>query len=134
MLAQSHPPLNPTTNRMISSTSRSPAFAQLANSKFKPIINSSQRVEFSRRIVLPLLISVAAVPDASESQKALLQEYLKRSKENKAKNDKERQDSYYKRNYKDYFEFIEGSVKDKDKDELTESEKGILEWLRKNRK
>lgn len=71
MLAQSHPPLNPTTNRMVSS--RSPASAQLANSKFKPIINSSQRVEFSRRIVLPLLISVAAVPDASESQKALLQ-------------------------------------------------------------
>lgn len=114
-----HSPLNPTINRMVSS----PASAQLANSKFKPIINSSQRVEFSRRIVFPLLISVAAVPDASESQKALLQgkwhinlqyfvinkmsikvsyvnmlmlpncnlftEYLKRSKENKAKYDKE---------------------------------------------
>ncbi|KAF3320456.1 Photosystem I reaction centre subunit N (PSAN or PSI-N) [Carex littledalei] len=116
--------------RMVSS----PASTQVANSKLKPIVNkSSERVEFSRRIVLPLLISVAAVPDASESQKALLQEYLKRSKENKAKYDKERLDSYNKRNYKDYFEFIEGSIKDKDKDQLTESEKGILEWLRKNK-
>ncbi|KAF3320442.1 Photosystem I reaction centre subunit N (PSAN or PSI-N) [Carex littledalei] len=114
----------------------SPASTQVANSKLKPIVNKpSERVEFSRRIVLPLalLISVAAVPDASESQKALLQEYLKRSKENKTKYDKERLDSYNKRNYKDYFEFIEGSIKDKDKDQLTEAEKGILEWLRKNK-
>ncbi|KAJ3697609.1 hypothetical protein LUZ61_001314 [Rhynchospora tenuis] len=122
-------PFNSTTNTKVSS----PASSQLASSKFKPRINSIQGVEFSRRIVLPLLISVAAVPDASESQKALLQEYLKRSKENKTKNDKERLDSYYKRNYQDYFGFIEGSVKDKDKDQLTESEKDILEWLRKNK-
>ncbi|KAJ4755753.1 photosystem I reaction center subunit N [Rhynchospora pubera] len=118
---------NSTTNTKVSPS----ASSQLASSKFKPSINS---VEFSRRIVLPLLISVAAVPlPDAESQKALLQEYLKRSKENKAKNDKERLDSYYKRNYQDYFGFIEGSVKDKDKDQLTESEKDILEWLRKNK-
>ncbi|KAJ4762589.1 photosystem I reaction center subunit N [Rhynchospora pubera] len=118
---------NSTTNTNVSPS----ASSQLASSKFKPSINS---VEFSRRIVLPLLISVAAVPLPDvESQKALIQEYLKRSKENKAKNDKERLDSYYKRNYQDYFGFIEGSVKDKDKDQLTESEKDILEWLRKNK-
>ncbi|KAJ8641326.1 hypothetical protein MRB53_018020 [Persea americana] len=67
-----------------------------------------------------------------ESKKSLIQKYLKKSEENKAKNDKERLDDYYKRNYKDYFGFIEGSLKDK-KEELSESEKGILEWLQTNK-
>ncbi|KAJ3672798.1 hypothetical protein LUZ60_006172 [Juncus effusus] len=100
------------------------------------IRKSGERIEIGRRIMLPfLVVSVAAVTDAtSESQKTLLQEYLKRSKENKAKNDKERLDSYYKRNYQDYFEFIEGSTKDKTEDQLTESEKSILDWLKKNKK
>ena len=42
-------------------------------------------------------------------------------------------DSYNKRNYKDYFDFVEGSLKGKNEQDLTESEKGILEWLRKNK-
>ena len=44
----------------------------------------------------------------------------------------QRLDSYYKRNYKDYFEFVEGSLKGKE-GPLTESEKGILDWLRRNK-
>ncbi|KAH0676819.1 hypothetical protein KY285_024620 [Solanum tuberosum] len=58
--------------------------------------------------------------------------YLKKSEENKTKNDKERLDSYYKRNYRDYFGYLEGTLKDK-KEELTESEQGILDWLEKNK-
>jgi hypothetical protein len=43
----------------------------------------------------------------------------------------QRLESYYKRNYKDYFEFVEGTLKEKK--ELSESEKGILDWLQKNK-
>ncbi|KAH0872360.1 hypothetical protein HID58_069722 [Brassica napus] len=50
-----------------------------------------------------------------------------RGKENR------RLDSYYKRNYKDYFEFVEGSTKGKTEAELSESEKRILEWLKANK-
>ncbi|KAI0525286.1 hypothetical protein KFK09_004679 [Dendrobium nobile] len=60
--------------------------------------------------------------------------YQKRSRENKAKYDKERLDDYYNRNYKDYFEFVEGSSKGKSEDLLSESEKGIREWLQRNKK
>lgn len=42
-------------------------------------------------------------------------------------------ENYYKRNYKDYFEFIEGTVKGKSEQELTEAEKGILDWLKANK-
>ena len=45
----------------------------------------------------------------------------------------QRLDSYYKRNYKDYFEFVEGSLKGKEGQQLTESEKGILDWLKSNK-
>lgn len=45
----------------------------------------------------------------------------------------QRLDSYYKRNYKDYFEFVEGSLNGKEGQQLTESEKGILDWLKRNK-
>lgn len=45
----------------------------------------------------------------------------------------QRLDGYYKRNYKDYFGFAEGSLKAKDKEQLSESERGILDWLEKNK-
>ncbi|KMT01019.1 hypothetical protein BVRB_9g222810 [Beta vulgaris subsp. vulgaris] len=76
---------------------------------------------------------VAATIEANDSKTALLQRYLKKSEENKVKNDKERLDGYYKRNYKDYFGFAEGSLKAKDKEQLSESERGILDWLEKNK-
>lgn len=76
-------------------------------------------------------MSTATALVVADSRTELLDKYLKKSQENKAKNDKERMDNYYKRNYKDYFELLEGSLKQKD--ELTESEKGILKWLDKNR-
>lgn len=44
----------------------------------------------------------------------------------------QRVDSYYKRNYKDYFEFIEGSLKGKD-GKVSEAQKGILDWLEANK-
>ncbi|XP_058069763.1 uncharacterized protein LOC131218903 [Magnolia sinica] len=88
--------------------------------------------DVGRRSLLSILLlgSVTTVPEP-DSKKALLQKYLKKSEENKGKYDKERLEEYYKRNYKDYFGFIEGSVKGKT--ELSESEKGILEWLQTNK-
>ncbi|XP_057488888.1 uncharacterized protein LOC130786504 [Actinidia eriantha] len=78
-----------------------------------------------------LLSTVIATSQVNDSRTQLLQKYLKKSEDNKAKNDKERLDSYYKRNYQDYFEFVEGSLQGKK--ELSESEKGILDWLRSNK-
>ncbi|KAJ4962705.1 hypothetical protein NE237_022644 [Protea cynaroides] len=83
--------------------------------------------------------SSAANATASQLQKnddsrtALLQKYLKKSEVNKAKNDKERLDDYYKRNYKDYFDFFEGSIRGKTNEQLSEAEKGILNWLETNK-
>jgi hypothetical protein len=45
----------------------------------------------------------------------------------------QRRDEVYKRNYKDYFGFMEGPVREKKEEDLTESEKGILAWLDKNK-
>ncbi|XWS54667.1 hypothetical protein CRYUN_Cryun10bG0108100 [Craigia yunnanensis] len=72
-------------------------------------------------------------PQLNDSRTELLKKYLKKSEENKAKNDKERMENYYKRNCKDYFEFVEGTVKRKSKQQLTEAEKGILDWLKANK-
>ncbi|KAK6241203.1 hypothetical protein QUC31_015125 [Theobroma cacao] len=80
-----------------------------------------------------ILSAVASAPQLNDSRTELLKKYLKKSEENKAKNDKERQDNYYKRNYKDYFEFVEGTLKGKSEEQLTESEKGILDWLKANK-
>ncbi|CAL5209815.1 unnamed protein product [Lathyrus oleraceus] len=91
---------------------------------------TSTNVAFGRRgLFLSAVVATAQIP---ESRTQLLQKYLKKSEENKEKNDKERVDSYYKRNYKDYFEFIEGSLKGKD-GKISEAEKGILDWLEANK-
>ncbi|CAK9315708.1 unnamed protein product [Citrullus colocynthis] len=86
-----------------------------------------------RGLLLSAIAAVAAAPEeAMDSRTELLKSgYLKKSEENKEKNEKERLESYYKRNYKDYFEFVEGSVKNKN--ELSEAEKGIIEWLKRNK-
>lgn len=44
----------------------------------------------------------------------------------------QRIESYYKRNYKDYFELVEGTLKGK-QGQLSDTEKGILDWLKANR-
>ncbi|KAM3294281.1 hypothetical protein ACQJBY_037287 [Aegilops geniculata] len=108
------------------------AASSLHHSAAKHLATLAQRNGVNRRCLLTLLVSAAAIPEAGESRKALLQDYVKRSKENKEKNDKERRDAVYKRNYKDYFGFMEGPVREKPVEELTESEKGILAWLDKN--
>ncbi|KAE8645839.1 uncharacterized protein LOC101214221 [Cucumis sativus] len=86
-----------------------------------------------RRSLLLSTLAPASAAAAStvDSRTELLKRYLKKSEENKEKNDKERLESYYKRNYKDYFEFVEGSVKNKN--ELSEAEKGIVEWLKRSK-
>ncbi|KQK13382.1 hypothetical protein BRADI_1g09790v3 [Brachypodium distachyon] len=109
------------------------SFHQSATKHLQPLVTLAQRNGVSRRCLLTLLASAAAIPEASESRKALLQEYVKKSKENKEKNDKERMDDNYKRNYKDYFGFMEGPVREKKAEDLTESEKGILAWLDRNK-
>ncbi|KAF3973268.1 hypothetical protein ACB098_07G086400 [Castanea mollissima] len=92
---------------------------------------NSTSTDIARRGLL--LSTVLAATQITDSRTELLQKYLKKSDENKAKNDKERLDSYYKRNYKDYFEFVEGSLNGKEGQQLTESEKGILDWLKRNK-
>ncbi|EXB33541.1 hypothetical protein L484_011132 [Morus notabilis] len=78
------------------------------------------------------LSTVVAALQVSDSRTELLKKYLKKSEENKAKNDKERLNSYYKRNYKDYFELVEGTLRGKE-GELSEAEKGIRDWLQSNK-
>ncbi|WOK97841.1 hypothetical protein Cni_G06549 [Canna indica] len=121
-------------NGSLSLMNSQPCSSKPATSTPSSISNSLLGNSIGRRGVLTLLVSTATAPEVNDSKKALLQEYLKKSKENKAKNDKERLEDYYRRNYTDYFEFIEGSVREKREDLLSESEKGILEWLQKNRK
>lgn len=90
--------------------------------------------EFGRRgffLSAAFASSPAVASELNDSKSALIQKYLKKSEENKAKNDKERLDGYYRRNYKDYFEFMEGAFENKEK--LTEAEQGILDWLKANR-
>ncbi|GAA0173329.1 hypothetical protein LIER_26969 [Lithospermum erythrorhizon] len=80
-----------------------------------------------RREILTASLIVAL--QVNDSRTELLSKYLKKSEENKTKNDKERLESFYKRNYKDYFGLLEGTLRQKTEDQLTEAEKGILEWL-----
>ncbi|KAL6219041.1 PREDICTED: uncharacterized protein LOC101306771 [Fragaria vesca subsp. vesca] len=91
---------------------------------------SGATTDFGRRGLL--LSAAVATPQLSDSATELLKKYLKRSEDNKAKNDKQRMDDYYKRNYKDYFQFEEGPLRSK-KTPLTEAEKGILDWLDSNK-
>ncbi|XP_020238514.1 uncharacterized protein LOC109817610 [Cajanus cajan] len=83
-----------------------------------------------RGLLLSAAIATTQVPD---SRTQLLKKYQKKSEENKEKNDKERLESYYKRNYKDYFELMEGTLKRKEDGQLSDTEKGILDWLQKNK-
>ncbi|KAA8545759.1 hypothetical protein F0562_020790 [Nyssa sinensis] len=99
-------------------------------SKFPSNLPATRAMDGGRRGLL--VSTMIAASQVNDSRTELLQKYLKKSEENKAKNDKERLDGYYKRNYKDYFGFVEGSLKGK-KEELSESEKGILDWLQRNK-
>ncbi|KAL1296146.1 hypothetical protein HN51_056892 [Arachis hypogaea] len=91
----------------------------------------TNNVELGRRsLILSTLIATTQVP---ESRTQLLQKYLKKSEENKDKNDKERLESYYKRNYKDYFDLMEGTLRAKNDEQLSDTEKGILDWLQRNK-
>ncbi|GLU09034.1 hypothetical protein SLE2022_259140 [Rubroshorea leprosula] len=108
------------------------AKTKVATTNAPPITAAVAANDIGRRGLILSTATVAA-PQFSDSRTELLKKYLKKSEENKVKNDKERLDSYYKRNYKDYFEFVEGAAKGKKEDELTESEKGILDWLKSNK-
>ncbi|KAK1379185.1 Photosystem I reaction centre subunit N (PSAN or PSI-N) [Heracleum sosnowskyi] len=98
-----------------------PSIVKVVNTKEDNMTN-----DFPRRGLLLSTLFLAA-----DSKTDLVQKYLKKSQENKPKYDKERLDSYYKRNYRDYFGFSEGTLKEKK--DLTESEKGILQWLEANK-
>lgn len=56
---------------------------------------------------------------------------MEQSRINKDKYNQQRLDDYNRRNWGDYFRFIEGSVRNKK--DLSENEKAILEWLEKNK-
>ncbi|XP_049403204.1 uncharacterized protein LOC125866872 [Solanum stenotomum] len=104
-------------------------YVQAINTKETRVKTKRETWQGRRELLFSTIIAIVQVND---SQTELLKRYLKKSEENKTKNDKERLDSYYKRNYRDYFGYFEGNLKDK-KEELTESEQGILDWLEKNK-
>ncbi|KAK7269937.1 hypothetical protein RIF29_22754 [Crotalaria pallida] len=94
--------------------------------------NPSTNLNFElgrRGLILSTIVATTQEPD---SRTELLKKYLKKSKENKEKYDKERLESYYKRNYKDYFESMEGTLNGKD-GQLSETEKGIRDWIQSNK-
>ncbi|PON65832.1 Photosystem I reaction centre subunit N [Parasponia andersonii] len=103
---------------------------QAVHRKRKRPTTTSTTADIGRRGLF--LSTVVAALQVSDSRTELLQKYLKKSQENKAKNDKERLESYYKRNYKDYFELVQGTLKGKD-GQISEAEKGILDWLQSNK-
>lgn len=78
------------------------------------------------------LLVATAIPEYPPKSQ-LIEELLEKSRSNKAKNDQKRLDSYYERNFKEYFEFVEGTLRNKNETELSETEKGILKWLEKSR-
>ncbi|KAG6506235.1 uncharacterized protein LOC121982626 [Zingiber officinale] len=121
-------------NACFSVMNRQPSSLEAGTSVLRSVSTFLESTGIGRRSTIALLASTAIIPEVTDSRKALLQEYLKRSKENKEKYDKERLDDFYKRNYKEYFEFIEGSVRDKKEEALSEAEKDILKWLKKNKK
>ncbi|XP_057735992.1 uncharacterized protein LOC130951360 [Arachis stenosperma] len=87
----------------------------------------TNNVQLGRRsLILSTLIATTQVP---ESRTQLLQKYLKKSEENKDKNDKERLESYYKRNYKDYFDLMEGTLRAKNDEQLSDTEKGLTDII-----
>ncbi|XP_050209158.1 uncharacterized protein LOC126659881 [Mercurialis annua] len=106
-------------------------------------VHAVQRIESNKKTSLSsstffgrrgiFLSSLVAAYPVIDSRTELLQKYLKKTEENKSKNDKERLDSYYKRNYQDYFNLVEGGLKGKKEEDLSESEKAILEWLKNNK-
>lgn len=74
-------------------------------------------------------LNLLAAP--AEQVSPFVQRLLDQSKANKAKYDKQRLDDYNKRNWGDYFRFIEGSVRNKK--DPTEAERAILQWLENNK-
>eukprot|EP00242_Pyramimonas_sp_CCMP2087_P008459 CAMPEP_0198212972 /NCGR_PEP_ID=MMETSP1445-20131203/28490_1 /TAXON_ID=36898 /ORGANISM="Pyramimonas sp., Strain CCMP2087" /LENGTH=159 /DNA_ID=CAMNT_0043887553 /DNA_START=89 /DNA_END=568 /DNA_ORIENTATION=+ len=64
-----------------------------------------------------------------DDESPLIQGLLASSRANKEKYDKERLDDYYTRNFKDYFDFVDGSNRS---GENTENEIKIKEWIAKN--
>ncbi|KAK7280241.1 hypothetical protein RJT34_25303 [Clitoria ternatea] len=128
--------LTVTVNKYVSSNLQAVHGKQgKATNSTTPIL-STNIVGLQRRgLLLSAAIATATttlrVPEP-DSRTQLLKKYLKKSEENKEKNDKERLDSYYKRNYKDYFESMEGTLRGKD-GQLSDTEKGILDWLQSNK-
>eukprot|EP00850_Spirogloea_muscicola_P010696 SM000064S19718 [mRNA] locus=s64:124107:125362:+ [translate_table: standard] len=71
------------------------------------------------------------LPAPVEQKNEYIKELLKRSIEKKPQRDQERLDDYNRRNFGDYFNFIAGSLANKKN--LTDNERNILEWVKKNR-
>eukprot|EP00475_Leptophrys_vorax_P007145 TRINITY_DN1452_c0_g1_i3.p1 TRINITY_DN1452_c0_g1~~TRINITY_DN1452_c0_g1_i3.p1 ORF type:complete len:189 (+),score=0.65 TRINITY_DN1452_c0_g1_i3:42-569(+) len=71
-----------------------------------------------------------------DPENPLIKELLQRSQANKAKYDEERLNDYYRRNFKDYFEFVGGTLQSKARsnpDRLSANDKLILKWLEDNK-
>jgi len=76
-------------------------------------------------------LGAAFATSTEETTNPLIQRLLERSKANKEKNDKERLEDYYRRNYKDYFNFIRGGFGGRKN--MTAAERDIVTWLESNK-
>lgn len=72
----------------------------------------------------------AASQEVDPAESPFIQELLQRSRSNKEKYDKERLDSYYRRNYLDYFNFVDGGS---DRGTSQETKDKVKKWLEQNR-
>lgn len=74
-------------------------------------------------------------PTGNTAADVLIADLLAKSKANKERYDKERLDSYYRRNYQDYFNFQRSSIEAGTVRGMSkELQQEILEWIRKNEK
>ncbi|KAI5078731.1 hypothetical protein GOP47_0006402 [Adiantum capillus-veneris] len=96
---------------------------------------SSTHPQESRRNLLAISLSSAflattTIPEYPPKSQ-LIEQLLEKSRANKTKNNQKRLNSYYERNFKEYFEFVEGTLQNRT--DLSENEKDILKWLERTR-
>ena len=106
--------------------------------------NDPQKMSRRTSIVLPILLplltlrtsAASAAPvvrnkEVDNASSPFIQELLQKTDEKREERKKERLNDYYRRNYKDYFEFMDGSNMNNSGIDR-ETQKEIKAWLEEN--